>query len=81
MGEWDFRGEEMIIAILETEDGFKKSIDLVRVIPFVRIPKRRMISVALPKEATEMPPLTIDEYRFRFYKWLEKDSVALYREG
>lgn len=70
----------MIIAILEDRKKFKKSMELPRFIPYIKIalPLNLPTVVHLGKGEGET---SIDYIEFRFHRWIDEESkVALYKE-
>jgi len=71
----------MIIAILEDNKGFRASYNLAKYMPGIEIPIQPKLGVADEDDILNNPPPTIKKMTFSFYKWLEENKVALYRES
>ena len=68
----------MIIAILEDRKQFRRSVELSGFRSSIQIP----ISPSLLYSDTHIPEKDLlERITFYFYKWLEKNKVALYREN
>mgnify|MGYP001557849312 CR=1 FL=1 len=70
-------------AILQDWKGFRKSVDIPRPIPIIRIPIYNMIrpeyepAISLPSPYGQFEH---HEITFRLIDWIEKNEVALYRQ-
>jgi len=72
----------MIIAILEDNKGFRRSYNLAKFRNKIQIPDRGKLSDVYFKPPIELTrPSIIKSVYFKFYKWLEENKIALYREA
>ncbi len=71
---------KMITAILEDSKGFRISYDFARFMPKIEIPIPPKLRIAYKDDILEEPQPNFKRMTFNFYKWLEKNKVALYRE-
>lgn len=71
----------MIIAILETKEGFRTAVEVAEPIPYILYP-----TFARPTEYNfygpmdELRPISHDCMKFRRSKWLEEGKTLLYKE-
>lgn len=69
----------MIIAILEDSKGFRTSHNLAKFCFRIEIPIHpKWTEIYCGENIPESP--TMEKMTFDFYKWLEQNKVALYRE-
>ena len=71
----------MIIAILEDSKGFRASYNFAKFLPRIDIPIHPKLTAFYCEDSIPNEPPTIKKMTFSFYKWLEKNKVALYRES
>ncbi len=70
----------MITAILEDSKGFRASMNFYEFRQKIYIPIKPKLTEIYYGENLPSSP-TMKKMTFNFYKWLEKNKIALYREG